>query len=132
MRSTVPWILLWATAMAAPAAAGKEHLIDVAWSPDGDYKADLHIAPTKFKELCVALGKGERVEWSFSSPVETSFNIHYHVGADVLYPAKVDGIRAAQGVLEVASEQDYCWMWKAGSEPAQLVVRLKLQGERKK
>ena len=111
--------------MAAPPAGAKEHLIEVAWSGDGDYKAELRIAAGKFKELCVPLKKGERIEWSFSSPVDTSFNIHYHVGSDVSYPAKVDGIRAAQGALEVKADQEYCWLWKAGAEPAQLAASLK-------
>ena len=132
MRSAALLILLSAAAMSAPPAAATEHLIEVAWSRDGDYKAELRIAPSKFKELCVALKKGERVEWSFSSPVGTSFNIHYHVGSDVSYPAKVDGIRAAQGTLEVAIDQDYCWLWKAGAEPAPLAASLKLHGRREK
>ncbi|MEO5677882.1 MAG: hypothetical protein ABIQ84_10065 [Usitatibacter sp.] len=132
MRSTATWIVLSAAALAAPAAAGKEHLIDVVWGPDGEYKTELRVAPGKFKELCVPLKKGERVEWSFSSPVDTSFNIHYHVGSEVSYPAKVDGIRTAQGTLEVKIDQDYCWLWKAGAEPAQLAASLKLHPERHK
>lgn len=125
MKSATIVILLAAATLIAPTVAAKEHLIEVTWSPAGDYKTDLRIAPGKFKELCVALKKGERVEWSFSSPVETSFNIHYHVGADVSYPANVDGIRMAQGTLDVAIDQDYCWMWKAGTETAPLAARLK-------
>ena len=88
--------------------------------------------PNKFKELCVPLKKGQRVEWTFSSAVDTSFNIHYHVGSDVSYPAKVDGIRSAQGTMEVKIDQDYCWMWKAGAESAQLSAALRLQAERQK
>ena len=114
----------------APAAAAKEHLVEVSWSPAGDFNAELRIAPGKFKELCVRLKKGERVEWTFSSPVDTAFNIHYHVGSDVSYPAKVDGIRNAQGTLAVAIDQDYCWMWKAGAETAPLVARLKRHPQR--
>ena len=132
MRSAALQSLLLAAAMAASSAGAKEHLIEVAWSRDGDYKAELRIATGKFKELCVPLKKGERVEWSFSSPVDTSFNIHYHVGSEVSYPAKVDGILAAQGTLEVRTDQDYCWLWKAGAEPAQLAASLKLRSERHK
>lgn len=125
MKSTTIGILLMTGTLLAPAVAAKEHLVEVTWSPAGDYNTDLRIAPGKFKELCVPLKKGERVEWSFSSPVDTSFNIHYHVGAAVSYPAKVDGIRSAQGTLDVAIDQDYCWKWKAGTDTAPLTASLK-------
>lgn len=117
--------ILFAAGTLGTTAAAKEHLIEVSWSPAGDYKTDLRIAPGKFKELCMPLKKGERVEWSFSSPVDTAFNIHYHVGADVSFPAKVDGIRAGHGTLDVSVDQHYCWMWKAGSEAAPLTAGLK-------
>lgn len=132
MQLAMIGILFTAGALLASAAAANEHLIEVSWSPAGDYKTDLRIASGKFKELCVPLKKGERVEWSFSSPVDTSFNIHYHVGSDVSFPAKVDGIRAAQGTLEVMVDQDYCWMWKAGAEPAPLTATLKRHSRRGK
>ena len=132
MKSATQRVMLVAATLIAPAAAANEHLIEVVWSQAGEYKNDLRIAPGKFKELCVSLKKGERVEWSFSSPVDTSFNIHYHVGADVAYPAKVDGIRSAQGTLDVAIDQDYCWMWKAGSAPAPVTARLKRHSQRGK
>ena len=125
-------IFLTAGVLIAHSAAATEHLVEVAWSPSGDYRSEFRIAPSKFKELCVALKKGQRVEWTFSSAVDTSFNIHYHVGSDVSYPAKVDGIRSAQGTLEVKTDQDYCWLWKAGAEPAQLAASLKLHAERQK
>ncbi len=118
------WSLITAGLIAAPVGA-KEHLVEVAWSSRGDYQSELQIASRKFKELCVALKRGDRVEWWFSSPHDLSFNIHYHAGSDVSYPAKVDGIRAAQGTLEVPIDQDYCWLWKAGADPAAVVTGLK-------
>jgi hypothetical protein len=121
-----PGAALLAMAMLGRPAAATEHLVEVARGEMGDYKADLQIPAGKFKELCVSLKKGERVEWAFASPVDTSFNIHYHVGASVSYPAKVDGIRAARGTLEVALDQDFCWLWKAGSQPAPVSASLKL------
>lgn len=131
MRSTLRAVIAL-TALASPPLSAKEHLVEIAWSETGEYRAQLRLASKKFKELCVALKRGDRVEWSFNSPIDTSFNIHYHVGSDVSYPAKVDGIRAAQGTLEVAMDQGYCWLWKAGVEPVELVASLKLQPPRRK
>ena len=132
MRSFGNFMVAAASALVALPAASTEHLVEVAWSPAGDYRSEFRIAPGKFKELCVALKKGQSVEWTFSSAADTSFNIHYHVGSDVSYPAKVDGIRTGQGTLEVKTDQDYCWLWKAGAEPAALVASLKLLAQRQK
>ena len=98
--------------------------VEVEWGPAGDYAAELRIPSRKFKELCVALKKGERVAWSFSSSAATSFNIHYHVGKEVSYPAKVEGIRSADGLLAVPADQHYCWMWKADADAVELTARL--------
>lgn len=118
--------MIAASLIAAPVGA-KEHLVEVVWSLKGDYKAELQIASKKLKELCIALKTGDRVDWSFYSTHDVFFNIHYHVGPDVSYPAKVDGIRAAQGTLEVPIDQNYCWLWKAGVDPAAVVSSLKLK-----
>ena len=132
MRSFGNFLVAAAGVLIAHPAVATEHLVEVAWSPAGDYRSEFRIPPGKFKELCVALKKGQRVEWTFSSAMDTSFNIHYHVGSDVSYPAKVEGIRTAQGTLEVKIDQDYCWLWKAGAEPAPLSATLKLLAERQK
>ena len=54
------------------------------------------------------------------------FNIHYHVGEKVEFPAKQDGIAASNGVLETRESQDYCWMWRNRSkEVVKVEVALK-------
>ena len=127
-RSTRPpgvaYALALSVAVAAPLVSANEHLVEVEWGSAGDYAAELRIPTRKFKELCVALKKGERVAWSFSSSAATSFNIHYHVGKEVSYPAKVEGIRSADGLLAVPADQHYCWMWKADADPVELTARL--------
>lgn len=41
------------------------------------------------------------------------------------YLAKLDGALKAQAVLDVAVEQDYCWMWaNKSAEPVALTVEL--------
>lgn len=120
----VAYALALVVAATAPSALANEHLVEVEWGPAGDYAAELRIPSRKFKELCVVLKKGERVTWSFSSSAVTSFNIHYHVGKEVSYPAKVEGIRSADGLLAVPADQHYCWMWKADAGSVELTARL--------
>lgn len=112
--------------VAIPSAANaKEHVVEVAWTAAGEYRAELSLAQGKLKEACVALRAGDRVQWNFESDAETAFNIHYHEGEKVTYPAKKDGIRADRGVLEVAVPETYCWMWRASAGPAKVDVFLK-------
>jgi hypothetical protein len=54
-----------------------------------------------------------------------NFNVHYHEGKEVRFPAKEDNSRKSQGTLDVTSGQDYCWMWSnKAKEPAELSVNL--------
>lgn len=104
-------------------AAAKEHIVPVTWGPAG-YRAALDIAEGKFKEACAELSAGERIRWSFRGDADTSFNIHFHEGEKVTYPAKKDAVRVDDGLLEVTTTQTYCWMWRASRHPAKVEVSL--------
>lgn len=87
------------------------NLVDIRWNDAGRFDYQAQLAPAKFAEVCGKLAKGQQVSWSFKAERPTQFNIHYHEGKQVSYPAKVDGASAAEGQLTVAIDQDYCWMW---------------------
>ena len=105
-------------------AFAKEHIVHVTWDSDRSYRAELQIAKGKLKEACVDLEHGERVRWSFKADADTSFNIHYHEGEKVTYPAKKENVAADEGVLDVAVTQGYCWMWRAPHHPAKIEMTL--------
>lgn len=114
--------------LAIPARAA-EHIVEVKWSPAGEFAVELDIAPKKIKELCVGLKKGQSVAWSFSADGPTAFNIHYHEGSEVTHPVKRDGVVSDRGALAVAADHDYCWMWRAAPEQrARVAVTLKRTG----
>ena len=119
-----PLLLALALFGGIASASAKEHIVQVAWDADRSYRAELQIAKGKLKEACVDLKQGERIRWSFKADADTSFNIHYHEGEKVTYPAKKDNIAADQGVLDVAVTQGYCWMWRAPHHPARVQVTL--------
>ncbi len=116
--------LVLTLAIAAPAVALAE-IADIKWDK-GAFAHVSKIAPKKFVEVCGKLAKGERVDWKFKSDGAVNFNIHYHVGKDVSYPEQRNAVDKGEGTLEVALDQDYCWMWsnKGGAE---VVLELKLQ-----
>ena len=108
----------------AASAFAKEHIVHVTWTADGSFRAALPIAKGKLKEACVDLKQGERIRWSFKADADTNFNIHYHEGEKVTYPAKKDNVAADEGVLDVAITQGYCWMWRSPNHPAKVEVTL--------
>lgn len=117
-------LLLLAAALPAVALASG-HIVDIAWDPKGRFAHQASIAPGKFVELCGKLEKGRGVAWSFEAPAPLNFNIHYHQGKDVVYPAQQDQVREGRALLTVALAQDYCWMWSnKGDQPVLLRAAL--------
>jgi hypothetical protein len=116
---------LVAVALVAAASVARAEIIELTWDPAGRFERQLAVPAGKFAELCGKLGVSATVRWEFDAPAPLNFNIHYHEGKDVRYPARHDSVQRMQGVLTVASPQDHCWMWtNKGSEAIRLSVRL--------
>lgn len=95
------------------------------WDENGRFEAGFAIAPGKFVELCGRLTAGSRVAWNFTAPAALAFNIHYHIGKEVRFPAQRGAVAELEGMLVAAEPQDYCWMWTNGAgTPTSLKVRL--------
>lgn len=104
----------------APAQAAQGDLIEIAWSPEGTFEQSVHVEPKRFVEVCGKLPASAAVQWRFESRAALDFNIHFHEGKVVRYPARQNAIAKAAGTLHAPAEQDYCWMWtnKPGKEAA--------------
>ena len=114
-----------AAAILCSGAQASSHIVDIAWSPEGRYKHQAHIAAGKFVEVCGKLAVGNSVRWSFTSAAPVDFNIHYHVGKEAVFPVKQAQVAMGDDTLKVAVAQDYCWMWtNKGSAPVSLTVEL--------
>jgi hypothetical protein len=116
----------WAAALlclplATPAA---QHIADIAWG-DGGYRHAVTVAPGRFFEACGKLEAGAAVRWQFDAAAALDFNIHYHLGKEVVYPAQLKGVERAADTLAVRQAQDYCWMWtNRGAAPVKLELHL--------
>lgn len=100
-------------------------IVDIRWSAEQRFEHRFTVAPGKFAELCGALAQGAEVRWAFEADAALDFNVHYHVGREVVYPERQAAQRRAEGTLAAALTQDYCWMWtNRGVQPVQLSVRL--------
>ena len=117
------WLTTWVLAATAAAASGA--ITDIQWSGDGRFRHEARVQAGKFIELCGKLAQGSAVRWKFESSAPLDFNIHYHVGKDVVYPVRLTQVAAAEDALTVAAPQDYCWMWTNKTAlPASLAVEL--------
>jgi Cu/Ag efflux protein CusF len=110
----------------SPIAAASPELIDIQWDSAGQFSQPLNVAPARFVEVCGKLAKGQLITWSFEGAIPLSFNIHYHEGQNVSFPAKQDGVASLNGTLTVPVDQEYCWMWEnKAASPASIALRLK-------
>lgn len=105
--------------------AARAELVEFSFA-GGDFTHKAGIAPGKFLEVCGKLRKDQRIAWQFTGSAATDFNIHYHVGKDVVYPEQRKATDQAEGALVVPLDQTYCWMWSNKSaQTVQLDVKLK-------
>lgn len=118
-------LLLCGLACTAAKLSIASPIVDLVWSSDGRFQHQAQVASGKFTEICGKLAEGDSVRWKFDSSGPTDFNVHYHVGKEVVYPVKRSRSTAAEGVLAVSVPQDYCWMWtNKGKESIRIQVEL--------
>ena len=103
-----PALALSALLLALPARA---EVVDIQWAADGSFALQRSVPAGKLVEACGKLAAGARVAWAYEASAPLDFNIHYHVGKDVVYPPQLDQTAVAKNTLAAATEQDYCWMW---------------------
>jgi hypothetical protein len=96
--------------ISAPATVRAE-LVNLAWSAGGTFTYQTRIAAGRFVEVCGPLPAGLNLAWQFRTSAPIDFNIHYHQGKDVLFPARMSRVDKASDTLRVEVKQDYCWMW---------------------
>ncbi len=102
MRLLPITLLAWLTlATAAHAAAPKPHPFRVA------------IAPGKVGEVCMKLDAGDRLAWRFKADTAVDFNLHHHVGTEVLMPVERKAIREDRAEHPIDQLNDWCLMWTA-------------------
>jgi hypothetical protein len=112
-------------AAATVAAHAAQHITDITWSADGGFVYTTTVAPGRFAELCGKLDAGHAVRWRFDAAAPLDFNIHYHVGKDVVYPVKATALAHGTDTLDATLAQEYCWMWtNRGTVPVRLEVSL--------
>lgn len=112
-------------ALLAVSRAASAGPVEIQWDGAQRYEKLLSVDAGGFTELCGRLAEGARVEWQFEATAPTSFNVHYHHGKEVIFPAKAEGTTRSAGTLEVGTQQAYCWMWSnKAAEPLSVTVRL--------
>ena len=87
----------------------------------GPVQADtikLHLAAGKADEACAKLDAGDTLTWRFKADARVAFNVHHHVGNDILTPVDVKGTRTHAGSVVADRDNDWCLMWTAPKDRA--------------
>ena len=111
-----------ASLLLTAASVAHAQLVDIGWDASGGFERAFEVAPGKFAEACGKLSKGQSVAWSFQSREPLDFNIHYHEGKKVVFPAKQGSTASLEGELKVSVDHDYCWMWENKASAATTVT----------
>jgi hypothetical protein len=107
-----------AALLAAVFCGAHAEIVDITWSDDGRFSYQGQLAAGKFVELCGKLPAGLAVRWDFEAGAPLDFNVHYHMGKEVVFPFKRSAVATAKDTLVTRVEQDYCWMWSNKSAAA--------------
>lgn len=107
----VPARFLLATALLLVGSFARASVVEIVWDHEGNFEHRAELEAGGFAEVCGALSLDERVRWAFDASAALDFNIHYHEGAEVVYPAEFPSTVERTDVLVAPVEQTYCWMW---------------------
>ena len=78
-----------------------------------DQPIQLDIAAGKVGEVCMPLQAGDTLAWEFKASAATDFNLHQHVGKEVLMPVKRTAVSQERAQHKVDRRNDWCLMWTA-------------------
>jgi hypothetical protein len=73
----------------------------------------LTIAPGKVGEVCMPLDAGDTLLWHFKSSAPADFNLHQHIGKDVLMPVDRKAVAEDRAEHRIDRKNDWCLMWTA-------------------
>ena len=95
-------------------------------------RSDFHVvtremAPYVTHEECMQVGRGERLEYVFSSTEPVHFDLHYREGGATLQPISRDGVREDAGLYVVPEDQPLCLGWEAGRTGARIAYRFRIR-----
>ncbi|MDH4287878.1 MAG: hypothetical protein OEV65_03950 [Aquincola sp.] len=71
------------------------------------------IAAGKIGEVCMALDEAQTLAWRFKASDALDFNLHHHVGSEVLIPVEYRAVREHRGHHLIDRRNDWCLMWTA-------------------
>lgn len=98
---------------------------EVAWDAKGRFEQRRRVPAGERYELCAKLSRGTEVKSEFRAGAALDFNVHHHVGSDVIYAVEKSQVDDGHHNLRAGLDQTYCWMWTNRSTDA-IEVKIKL------
>ena len=82
----------------------------------------LAIAPGKVGEACMALDAGDTLAWRFKASRASDFNLHQHVGNEVMMPIERKAVSEDAAEHKVDRANEWCLMWTASADKKPVTV----------
>lgn len=121
----MPARILLLAALLLVGSLASASVVEIVWDQEGNFEYRAELEADGFAEVCGALSLHEQVHWAFDASAALDFNIHYHEGAEVVYPAQFPSTVERADVLVAPVDQTYCWMWTNPlRSPATVTLRL--------
>ncbi len=79
---------------------------------------DLAVRAGKVEEVCMPLKAGTTLQWQFSADAPVDFNLHHHIGKDVVMPVDLKAVATHAGQQKIDRNNDWCLMWTAPKSAA--------------
>jgi hypothetical protein len=109
------------------ALSAQAEQVDINWEADGRFGYEGLLEAAAMTEICGPLDANAVVDWNVKSPSPVDFNIHYHQGEEVVYPARQNGVSKLNDRLTVTAAQTYCWMFtNTAQNPTVITLDLQL------
>lgn len=71
----------------------------------------MELAGGKIHEECMQLDVADILRYEFEASLELVFNVHYHVGEEIIFPIEDHLSQGEESSMTIETEQHYCLMW---------------------
>lgn len=89
------------------------------------------IHPFETHEECLAMARGDEVEWHFAADLPVDFAVAFRDGNALVMPLVREQVRADEGRFVALADREHCLAWQAGSRGAKLDYGIAVARSRK-